>query len=381
MSSEVSIASDSRTTDDIRLDDDTAAFVSVRARLMGIASRILGSWTEAEDVVQDAWLRWQRCDRTTVVNPTAFLVTTTTRAALNTAQSARARRESCVERWLPEPVAPGGDPAVVAEHSDVLEMGIVVLLERLAPTERTAYVLHEAFDYPYAQIAQMLQTTDVNTRQLVSRARKRIAQSRPRPANCEGHRRLLNAFVAAARHGDLDDLETLLAEDVATQGGRSQDGGERRVTSGSRFAAAEHIGRGGYGARRSPSRQGGECVWSIDAGFGLLGRRSECEVLDRLLTDVRARQSRVLVLRGEAGVGKTALMDYVATASSGCHVVRASGVEAEMELAFAGVQELCAPMLSTTSRSCRLRSATRSARHSGWSPAMHRIASWSVWRC
>jgi RNA polymerase sigma-70 factor, ECF subfamily len=219
MNSEVSIASDRRTTDDVRLDDDTAAFVSVRGRLMGIAARILGSRTEAEDVVQDAWLRWQCCDRTTVVNPTAFLVTTTTRAAINAGQSARARRESCVGRWLPEPVAPGGDPALCAERSEVLEMGIVVLLERLAPVERAAYVLHEAFDYPYARIAQRLQTTDVNARQLVSRARKHIAQGQRRPAHCDGHRRLLHAFVAAARHGDVDDLETLFAEDVATHSG------------------------------------------------------------------------------------------------------------------------------------------------------------------
>ena len=129
-------------------------------------------------------------------------------------------------RWLPEPVAAGEDPALVAEHSDVLELGILLLLERLAPTERAAYVLHEAFDYPYPQIAQILQTTDVNARQLVSRARKHIARSRRRPANCEEHRRLLHAFVAAARHGDIDDLETLLAEDVA-----SHSGGVKRVAN------------------------------------------------------------------------------------------------------------------------------------------------------
>ena len=153
------------------------------------------------------------------MNPTAFLVTTTTRAAINAAQSARARRESCVGRWLPEPVAPGGDPALVAEHSDVLEMGILLLLERLAPTERAAYVLHEAFDYPYAQIAQMMQTTEVNTRQFGAVPASTSPTVGPRPANCEGHRRLLHAFVDAARHGDLDDLETLLAEDVATHSG------------------------------------------------------------------------------------------------------------------------------------------------------------------
>ncbi|MGH9133400.1 MAG: sigma factor-like helix-turn-helix DNA-binding protein [Ilumatobacteraceae bacterium] len=202
------------TTDDARLDCDAAAFGELRSRLIGIAYRILGRWSEAEDVVQDAWLRWQRCDRTTVVNPTAFLVTTTARVALNTAQSARARRESYVGQWLPEPVAPGDDPAVVAEDIDVLGVGVQMLLERLAPTERAAYVFHEAFDYPYSQIARILQTTDVNARQLVSRARKHIARARRRPADRDEHRRLLHAFIAAARDGHIDDLERLLASDV-----------------------------------------------------------------------------------------------------------------------------------------------------------------------
>ena len=119
----VTIAPDRRTAGDFRLDGDAAAFGEVRSRLMGIAYRILGSWSEAEDIVQDAWLRWQLYDRTTVVNPTAFLVTTTTRLAINAAQSARARRESCVGQWLPEPVATGDDPALVAEHERRLGVG------------------------------------------------------------------------------------------------------------------------------------------------------------------------------------------------------------------------------------------------------------------
>jgi RNA polymerase sigma-70 factor (ECF subfamily) len=218
----VASASVRRATDDSRLDGDAAVFGEVRSRLMGIAYRILGSWCDAEDVVQDAWLRWQRYDRTTVVNPTAFLVTTTTRLAINAAQCARARREWYVGQWLPEPVATGDDPASGVEHSDVLRLGILVLLERLAPTERAAYVLYEAFDYPYPQIAQILQTTDVNARQLVSRARKHIARSRCRPANRDGNRRLLQAFVAAAGHGDVDDLEKFFASEVVNQPGEEQ---------------------------------------------------------------------------------------------------------------------------------------------------------------
>jgi RNA polymerase sigma factor (sigma-70 family) len=227
-SATVTSAPDRRTTGDSRLDGDVAAFGEVRSRLMGIAYRIVGSWSEAEDVVQDAWLRWQCYDRTTVMNPTAFLVTTTTRLAINAAQCARARRESYVGQWLPEPVAAGDDPASGVEHSDVLGLGILLLLECLAPTERAAYVLHEAFDYPYCQIAQILQTTDVNARQLVSRARKHIARSRRRPANCDRHRRLLQAFVSAARHGDLDDLERFLVDEAV---GHSGGGGIKRVAN------------------------------------------------------------------------------------------------------------------------------------------------------
>lgn len=204
---------------DSGLDGDAAAFGQLRNRLLGIAYRILGSWNQAEDVVQDAWLRWQRCDRTCVLNMTAFLVTTTSRLAINEANSACARRESCLGQKMPEPVARGDDPALGAERIDVLEHGIVLLLERLAPSERAAYVLHEAFDYPYPHIAQILRTTDVNARQLVSRARKRITTSRRRSANREGQRRLLHAFVAASRHGEIDDLEKVLADEAASHSG------------------------------------------------------------------------------------------------------------------------------------------------------------------
>jgi RNA polymerase sigma-70 factor, ECF subfamily len=209
------ISCDRCSTDDSGLDGDAAAFGELRNRLLGIAYRILGSWNQAEDIVQDAWLRWQRCDRTSVVNATAFLVTTTTRLAINAAQSAHARRESCLGPRMPEPVAPADDPALRAEHIDVLERGILLLLERLAPSERAAFVLHEAFDYPYPHIAQVLHTTDVNARQLVSRARKHLTTSRRRPANRDGQRRLLHAFVAAARHGDVADLEHVLAAEAA----------------------------------------------------------------------------------------------------------------------------------------------------------------------
>lgn len=198
------------------LDQATAQFVAVRGRLFGIAYRILGSRTEAEDIVQDVWMRWQRYDRSTVIDPSAFLATTTTRLCINALQSARARRETYIGPWLPEPVDTSADPALGAERGEALELATLMLLERLTPTERAAYVLREAFGYPYAQIGEVLQIQEDHARQLVTRARKHIAAERRAPVDTAQQKRLLEALVAAAQQGDLERLERLLAEDVVS---------------------------------------------------------------------------------------------------------------------------------------------------------------------
>jgi RNA polymerase sigma-70 factor (ECF subfamily) len=198
------------------LDDGAEAFAVVRRRLFGIAYRMLGDWTEVEDIVQDVWLRWQAYDRTAVVNATAFLVTTATRLAINATQSARARHESYVGDWVHEPADPSDDPASRAVLSEQLELGILLLVERLSPTERAAYVLREAFDYPYAKIAAVLHLTEVNARQLVSRAGKNLDRSRRESARWAEQRRLMDAFLAAAHAGEFDALEDLFVR------GRSQ---------------------------------------------------------------------------------------------------------------------------------------------------------------
>src|SRR3954447_25252294 len=154
------------------LDGAASVFVGLRPRLFGIAYRMLGSSAEAEDVVQEAWVRWQTTDRTAVMDPAAFLATITTRLAITVAQSARKRRETYVGPWLPEPVDTGADPQIGAERGEALEFAVLLLLERLTPTERAAYVLREAFDYPYRQIADVIQLNEPAVRQLVSRARK-----------------------------------------------------------------------------------------------------------------------------------------------------------------------------------------------------------------
>src|SRR5215471_8348254 len=195
-----------------KYDDGLSAFVRVRARLFGIAYRMLGSAAEADDVVQDVWLRWQSTDRSVVENPPAYLATTTTRLCINLIQSAHSRRETYTGTWLPEPVDTSSDPALGAERGEALKLAVQELLEKLSPTERAAYVLREAFDYPYRQIADILQMEEANTRQLVSRARKHIADGRRTPVSSDEQRRFLEAFIGAAQKGDLAGLEGLFAE-------------------------------------------------------------------------------------------------------------------------------------------------------------------------
>jgi RNA polymerase sigma factor (sigma-70 family) len=197
-------------------DDGLSAFMSVRPRLFGIACRILGSAAEAEDIVQDVWLRWQTTDRSMVRNVAAFLATTTTRLAINVIQSARSRRETYVGPWLPEPVDANADPALGAERSEALQVAAVILLGKLSPAERAAYVLREAFDYPYREIANILRLEVANTRQLVTRARRHVAAGRRARVSSAEQRRLVNALISAARAGDVAGLEGLFASDVVS---------------------------------------------------------------------------------------------------------------------------------------------------------------------
>ncbi|MBX3024062.1 RNA polymerase sigma-70 factor [bacterium] len=224
-------------------DDGLAAFVAARRRLFGIAYRMLGSAAEAEDVVQDTWMRWQTTDRSAVRDPAAFLATTTTRLAINVAESARSRREAYVGPWLPEPVDTSTDPKLGAERGEALELAVLMLLENLSPTERAAYVLREAFDYSYRQIGEILRLEEANARQLAKRARTHIANRRPAQASAADQRRLLTAFVAAAQTGEVAPLEAVFAADIVSY----SDGGgfvraARRPVSGrtrvARFVAA-----------------------------------------------------------------------------------------------------------------------------------------------
>jgi len=194
----------------------TEAFGAARPRLFGIAYRMLGSVSEAEDIVQETWVRWQGADRDTVENAPAFLATITTRLAMNLAQSARARHETYIGPWLPDPVDTSANPELGAERGEALEYAVLLLLEKLTPAERAAYVLREAFDYPYPLIAEIVQSSEPATRKLVSRARRHLTAERRRPAPAPEHRRLLSAFLTAAQSGDVASLEKLFAADVVS---------------------------------------------------------------------------------------------------------------------------------------------------------------------
>ncbi|MQY14532.1 ECF RNA polymerase sigma factor SigJ [Streptomyces sp. RB5] len=215
------------------LDAAVTVFVQHQPRLFGIAYRMLGSAAEAEDVVQEVWLRWQRTDRSVVLSPTAFLTSVTTRLAINVAQSARMRRETYIGPWLPEPVDTGADPELGAQRAEALEVALLVVLERLTPTERAAYVLREAFDYGYPEIAEILEVTQVNVRKIVSRARRHVAAERRGDVDTAAHRRLLDTFITAARTGNVAPLEAALTprrpDEVSTGG--VPERGVRRTAS------------------------------------------------------------------------------------------------------------------------------------------------------
>lgn len=210
----------------------TEVFEQQRPRMFGIAYRMLGLVSEAEDIVQDAWLRWNSTSET-IDNPGAFLATVVTRLSLNALDSARARRETYVGPWLPEPIDTSADPLLGAERAEALSLAVLLLLERLTPAERAAYVLHEAFDYPYARIAEVLETSDANARQLASRARKHIEHERGVVVSRAERTRLLNAFLAAAQSGDVNELERTLAIDASSiSDGGGVVGAARRIVGG-----------------------------------------------------------------------------------------------------------------------------------------------------
>jgi RNA polymerase sigma-70 factor (ECF subfamily) len=213
--------------DDDADDDATQVFERHRPKLAGLAYRLLGRMGEAEDVLQDAFLRWHAARRDEVREPQAFLMTTVTRLALDRLKSARARREEYVGPWLPEPLMTRDDaqgPLDDLEQRELVSLGLMRLLERLSAPERGVFVLREAFDLAYDEIAAILGLEVANCRKLYTRATKHLAADRPRFApSRDEHRRLLGQFHGAIVRGDVSGLEALLSEGVVAYG----DGGGR----------------------------------------------------------------------------------------------------------------------------------------------------------
>jgi RNA polymerase sigma-70 factor (ECF subfamily) len=204
--------------------DATESFQKHRARLFGIAYRMLGVRADAEDVLQDAWLRWSQADRAELQSEEAWLVTVVTRLAIDKLRAAKAEREAYVGWWLPEPLVEVDDrtPEAVAEFASDLSVAFLYVLERLSPDERAAFLLRQVFDQDYGEIAATLGKTEAACRQMVHRASERVQQERPRyEVSRDAHRRLLERFVEAARTGERAALKAMLADDVQAIG----DGG------------------------------------------------------------------------------------------------------------------------------------------------------------
>ena len=196
---------------------------AVREFVFSIAYRMLGSVAEAEDVVQEAFIRRAAASDVTVENERAFMTTITTRLAIDVLRSARVRRETYVGEWLPEPLVEPEAPGLV-ETDESVSLAALVLLERLSPVERAVFVLRESFDFEFAEIASIVERSEDNCRQILTRARRRVADDRPRfDADPTERRTLAARFLAAARDGDLDGLVALLAPEAVLIG----DGGGR----------------------------------------------------------------------------------------------------------------------------------------------------------
>jgi RNA polymerase sigma-70 factor (TIGR02957 family) len=204
-----------------------STFEEHRGLLVGVAYRILGSVSDAEDVVQEAWLRWSGVDESDVHDPKAYLIRVTTRLAIDRLRWAKSRRESYVGPWLPEPIGTEPDVAEHAELADSVELALLVVLETLSPLERAVFVLREAFDLPFAEIGEVIGRSEAAARQLARRAREHVRDKRPRFEVDRGERRrITERFIDAAGAGDLDGLIRLLADDVAIV---SDGGGKARA--------------------------------------------------------------------------------------------------------------------------------------------------------
>ncbi len=220
-------------------------FTNLRTLLFSLAYRMLSTVSDAEDMVQETYLRWMQVDPTTVQSPKAYLCSVITRLCIDQLRSAKATRESYIGEWLPEPMLtdpnPDHNPTERAELAESLSMAFLQLMERLSPTERAAYLLHEVFDYGYDEIAEFLDSSEANCRQLVKRGKDHLAQTKTRfhASNNEERQRVLGQLMQACTTGDVHQIEQVLCADIVAYA----DGGGRRGAGLHPIVGATHVAR------------------------------------------------------------------------------------------------------------------------------------------
>jgi RNA polymerase sigma-70 factor (ECF subfamily) len=274
---------------------DTAVYEDLRPLLFSIAYRMFGSAGDAEDIVQEAFIRYARAEEE-IESPRAWLSATTTRLAIDQLRSARMRREQYVGQWVPEPLltdeVPG--PADDAETADTISLAFLVLLESLSPVERAVFVLHDVFDFGFDEIAQIVGRSEVNCRQIAVRARRQIEARKPRfDVSPERREELVARFVAAAGDGDLDALVELLGEDAVMVG----DGGGRAPAAPEPIHGRERVAKAFIAFARQALRHGARVrPATVNAQPGILGLDPEGRIISVVAFDVI--DGRIQTIRG-----------------------------------------------------------------------------------
>lgn len=251
------------------VDTRTPTFNRLRPRLQGIAYRMLGTVAEAEEVVQDAWLRWHEADAGGLDSPEAWLVTITTRLAIDRLRAAKVQRAHYSGLWLPEPMLTDGpaSPEAVLAQADAVSTAFLLLLERLAPEARAAFLLREVFDTDYADVARMMGKTEATCRQIVRRAKQQIGAARPRyRVPPDTHKRLLTGFAQAMRSGDMPALRAMLAEDAELVG----DGGGKVTSFANPMVGGQRIAQLFYATHRRVGAGQRIVLAQLNGQWGLL---------------------------------------------------------------------------------------------------------------
>lgn len=310
MRDDVNAAEPAGPSPDVRPDGSVDPFVRYRRLLFGTAYRMLGSVSDAEDVLQDAWLKWHDTDHDAVEHPKAYLVRTVTNLSLNRLTSVRATRETYIGPWLPEPLLTAADTAEEAEMADSVSTAMLVVLETLTPIERAVFVLREVFGFSYAEIGGFLDRPEATVRQISHRARDHVRARRPRcDTDSAVRREITEKFLAAAHGGDVNALMELLAPDVTLW----NDGGGKVTAARRPLHGPDHVTRWLLGvlakpvvagARMEPASINGELGLLVLLGDVSIGAMTY-DVVDGRIRDIRfqVNPDKLGGLRADGGGG------------------------------------------------------------------------------